>query len=106
MMGSILQSVTTFFYWVGVIICGILAYTLPAWGLTRYEREQLRIAQEKLEVSKTEFAKQMQAKETFNQAREYLNSAYQKQTKAIEAYKEALTAINKAEEMRQKSDLK
>jgi predicted RNase H-like nuclease (RuvC/YqgF family) len=105
-MESFLQGVWLFFYWVGVIICAILAYTLPVWGFTRYERSQLHLEQEKLDADKAEFAKQIRSQETFNKALDYMNAAYQKQTQAVQAYKEALLTINKADEMRQQSDLK
>lgn len=101
-----MEVLGAFFYWVGIIICTILAYTLPVWGLTYAARSQWRLEDEKLDAKKAEFAKQMQAQETFDKALDSLNAAYQKQTQAVQAYQEALLAMNKAEEMRQHSDLK
>lgn len=106
MIESILQGLGIFFYWVGIIICALVAYIIPAWGLTRYERTQLRNKQAEIETSKTEFAKQMQSQEMFNKAQNCMNSAYQKQTEAMGAYKAALTAIDKAEAIRQQTEIK
>jgi predicted RNase H-like nuclease (RuvC/YqgF family) len=106
MIESIVQGLAIFFYWVGIILCVLAAYMIPVWGLTRYERAQLRRQQTAIEVSKTEFAQQMQSQETFNKAQNCMHSAYQKQTDAIRAYTAALTAIEQAEAIRQQAEIK
>ena len=106
MIESILQGLGIFFYWVGIILCVLLAYTIPVWWLTRHERTQLRLEREKIEASKAEFAKQLRAQEIFDKAQNCMNSAYQKQTEAMADYKAALLAIDKSETIRQQAEIK
>lgn len=106
MIESTLQGLGLFFYWVGIIICMVLAYSMPVWGLTRYERAQLRNKKAEIDASKAEFGKQMQSQETLYKAENCMTSAYQKQTEAMDAYKAALTAIDKAEAIRQQTEIK
>lgn len=87
-------------------MCVLVAYTIPAWGLTRYERAQLRHKKAEIDASKAEFAKQMQSQETLYKAQNCMTSVYQKQTEAMDAYKAALRVIDKAEAIRQQTEIK